>query len=68
MWYFTERRAEKLRMAEEKRAAESALAQSQARLDQVEEQVPLIAELADRLRKIQQENHFAERIKAGYGA
>ena len=65
--YFARRRAEKAARAAQYAEAKSALEQSQARATDVDPRREQISELVARLRSIQVENHFTERLRKAYG-
>lgn len=67
MWYFKQRKLEREKSQAQAREAESALNQSRAGLEQVEDQKAKIFDLADRLKTVQIENHWAERLRSAYG-
>ena len=66
IWFFDQRKQEQAALRDEHREAVSALQQSQANLDQTEVAGQSIVDLAKRLRSIQQDNHFAVRLRLAY--
>ena len=66
IWFFDQRKREQAALRDEHREAVSALQQSQANLDQTEVAGRGIVDLAERLRSIQQDNHFAVRLRLAY--
>lgn len=68
MWYFKQRKQEREAALLRSREAESALNKTLADIDELETQKASIFDLAARLTKYQEENHWAERLHKAYGA
>lgn len=67
IWYFTRRKAQQDELEAEHVRAKAALEQSKASLDELAPKRDTIIDLVNRLRTIQQENHYAQRLNAAFG-
>ena len=66
IWFFDQRKRDKEALERERLDALAALEQSKRDLEQTTSAGPHITGLADRLRAIQQNNHFAVRLRRAY--